>query len=58
MLFWMFDSCNDINVLKCSPLMTWVAMGEGPPMEFEANGHKYNHGYYLPTEAIQSGAHV
>jgi hypothetical protein len=27
--------------------MTWIAMGEGPPVEFEANGHTYNYGYYL-----------
>jgi hypothetical protein len=45
--FGMTGSCNDINVLQHSPLMTWIAMGEGPPLEFEANGNKYNYGYYL-----------
>jgi hypothetical protein len=44
----MSGSCNDINVLQLSPLMTRIAMGEGPPVEFEAHGHKYNYGYYLP----------
>jgi hypothetical protein len=27
--------------------MTQIAMGEGPSVEFEANGNKYNYGYYL-----------
>jgi hypothetical protein len=49
-VFGMSGSCNDINVLQRSPLMTWIAMGEGPPVEFEENGHKYNYGYYLPDD--------
>jgi hypothetical protein len=27
--------------------MTRLAMREGPSVEFEANGHKYNYGYFL-----------
>jgi hypothetical protein len=27
--------------------MTRLAMREGPLVEFEANGHKYNYGYFL-----------
>ncbi|KAK1697482.1 hypothetical protein QYE76_014179 [Lolium multiflorum] len=45
--FGMSGSCNDINVLQRSPLMTRLAMREGPLVEFEANGHKYNYGYFL-----------
>jgi hypothetical protein len=49
--FGMPESCNDINVLQRSPLMTRLAMREGPSMEFEANGHNYNYGYFL-TDGI------
>ena len=45
--FGMSGSCNDINVLQRSPLMTRLALREGPKVEFEANGHKYNYGYFL-----------
>jgi hypothetical protein len=45
--FGMPGSCNDINVLQRSALMTRLAMREGPSVEFEANGHKYNYGYFL-----------
>jgi hypothetical protein len=45
--FGMPGSCNDINVLQRSPLMTRIALREGPKVEFEANGHKYNYGYFL-----------
>jgi hypothetical protein len=34
--FGMLESCNDINVLQRSPLMTRLALREGPLMEFEA----------------------
>ena len=27
--------------------MTRIALCEGPKVEFEANGHKYNYGYFL-----------
>jgi hypothetical protein len=27
--------------------MIRLAMREGPSVEFEANGHKYNYGYFL-----------
>jgi hypothetical protein len=27
--------------------MTRLAIREGPSVEFEANGHKYNYGYFL-----------
>ncbi|KAK1649060.1 hypothetical protein QYE76_066865 [Lolium multiflorum] len=52
-------SCNDINVLQRSPLMTRLAMREGPLVEFEANCHKYNYGYFLaddiyPRELIEA----
>jgi hypothetical protein len=45
--FGMLGSYNDINVLQRSPLMTRLAMREGPSVEFEANGHNYNYGYFL-----------
>jgi hypothetical protein len=45
--FGMPGSCNNINVLQWSPLMTRLAMREGSSVEFEANGHKYNYGYFL-----------
>jgi hypothetical protein len=45
--FGMPGSCNDISVLQRSPLMTRLAMREGTSVEFEANGHKYNYGYFL-----------
>ena len=43
----MLGSCNGINVLQWSPLMNRIANGETTPMEFVANGHTYNYGYYL-----------
>jgi hypothetical protein len=49
--FGMLGSCNDISVLQRSPFMAWVATGEGPLVEFEANDNKYNYGYYL-TDGI------
>ena len=45
--FRMLGLCNDVNVLQRSPLMTRIALREGPEVEFEANGHKYHYGYYL-----------
>jgi hypothetical protein len=30
--------------------MTRLAMREGPSVEFEANGHKYNYGYFLADD--------
>jgi hypothetical protein len=38
--FGMLGSCNDISVLQRSSFMAWVAIGEGPPVEFEANDNK------------------
>ena len=38
---------NDINVLHRSPLMNKIAKGKTCPVEFVANGHTYNYGYYL-----------
>jgi hypothetical protein len=39
--------------------MTRLAMREGPSVEFEANGHKYNYGYFLADVAyIQGGKHL
>jgi hypothetical protein len=40
-------SCNDINVLQRSPLMTRLALREGTVVEFETNSHKQNYGYFL-----------
>jgi hypothetical protein len=45
--FGMPGSCNDINVLQRSPLMTRIAMGQTPPVEFVANNKTYNYGYFL-----------
>jgi hypothetical protein len=45
--FGMSGSCNDINVVQQSPLMNRIALREWPQVEFEANDHKYNYGYYL-----------
>jgi hypothetical protein len=46
----MSDSCNDINVFQRSPLITHISKGEGPPVEFEVNGPKYNYIYYLADD--------
>jgi hypothetical protein len=43
-------SCNDINVLQRSPLMTHIALNEGSLVECEANGCKYNCGYFLADD--------
>ena len=40
-------SLNDINVVQQSPLMNKIAKGQTHPVEFVANGHTYNYGYYL-----------
>ena len=48
--FRMLGSCNDNNVLRWSPLLSKLAMGEAPPVEFQANGHTYKMGYYLADE--------
>jgi hypothetical protein len=45
--FGMPGSCNDINVIQRSPLMTRIALREGPQVEFQANNRTYNYGYYL-----------
>jgi hypothetical protein len=44
--FGIFGSYNDISVLQRLPLMTHIALGEGTPMGFEANIHKYDYVYY------------
>lgn len=43
----MTGACNDINVLHRSPQFANLANGETPSVEFEANAHTYNMGYYL-----------
>ena len=43
----MSGSLNDISVLNRSPLMNKTTNGETTPVEFVANGHTYNYGYYL-----------
>jgi hypothetical protein len=45
--FGMPGSCNDINVLQRSPLMTRIANGETPRMQFVANNRTYYYGYFL-----------
>ncbi|XP_020164442.1 uncharacterized protein [Aegilops tauschii subsp. strangulata] len=45
--FGMPESCNDINVLKRSPLFARLSEGKVPPCHYTANGHVYNMGYYL-----------
>jgi len=40
-------SLNDINVVNRSPLMNKIANDELPSVQFVANGHTYNYGYYL-----------
>ena len=45
--FGMPGSLNDINVVQRSPLMNKIAKGQTHPVEFVANGHTYNYGYYL-----------
>jgi hypothetical protein len=56
--FGMPGSCNDINVIKRSPLMTRIALHEGPQVEFEANGRKYNYGYYLCQRHLPKVANI
>jgi hypothetical protein len=46
-IFGMPGSCNDVNLLQRSPLIIRLALREGPLVEFEENGHKYNYGYFL-----------
>lgn len=53
--FDMPGACNDINMLHWSPLVAWLAIGESPPVEFQANGHSYNMSHYLANWYIQSG---
>jgi hypothetical protein len=48
--FGMSGSCNDINVHQRSPLMTRITLRKGPVVEFEANSHKYNYGYFLTDD--------
>jgi hypothetical protein len=55
--FRMPGSCNDINVLQRSPLMTRIALSEGPPVELEANGHKYTTDTSLPMASTLGTAH-
>uniref|UniRef100_A0A453E6Z7 DDE Tnp4 domain-containing protein n=1 Tax=Aegilops tauschii subsp. strangulata TaxID=200361 RepID=A0A453E6Z7_AEGTS len=45
--FGMPGSLNDINVVNRSPLMSKIANGDLPPVQFVANGRTYNYGYYL-----------
>ena len=45
--FGMPGALNDINVLHRSPLMNKIAKAKTCPVEFVANGHTYNYGYYL-----------
>src|SRR4051812_14432861 len=40
-------SLKDIIVIQLSPLMNSIANGELSPVQFVANGHTYNYGYYF-----------
>ena len=40
-------SCNDINVLRRSPIFSAYIRGESPPVHFTVNGRTYDMGYYL-----------
>jgi hypothetical protein len=56
--FGMLGSWIDINVLQRSPLMTRLALHEGPLVEFKENGHKYNYGSFSPAVSTQGGKHL
>jgi hypothetical protein len=53
--FGMPESCNDINVLRRSPLFARLATGEAPAVNFEVNGHQYNMGYIWLMVSILNG---
>lgn len=40
-------SHNDINVLDRSPLISELAAGRAPSVNYSVNGHQYTMGYYL-----------
>ena len=44
------DLLNDITVLNGSSLMNNIANGETTPVEFVANDHTYNYGYYFTDD--------
>jgi hypothetical protein len=46
----MSGSCNGINVLQRSPLFAMLANGETLAVQFIANGHTYDKGYYLDDD--------
>ncbi|XP_047978630.1 uncharacterized protein LOC125220510 [Salvia hispanica] len=48
--FDMAGSNNDINVLNSSYLFTEQCNGNGPTIEFTANGRKHHMGYYLADD--------
>jgi hypothetical protein len=42
--FGMVGSHNDINVLQCSNVFSWLVKGRARPVNFVINGHEYNKG--------------
>lgn len=45
--FGMPGSCNDINIMDRSPLMSDIITGKIPPSEFTISGVEFKQGYYL-----------
>jgi hypothetical protein len=39
---------NDTTVVKRSPLMSMIALGDTPPVHFQAKVCTYNFGYFYP----------
>ena len=44
-------TCNDITVLRKSPIFDDIYQGKAPEVTYKVNGNTYNKGYYL-TDGI------